>query len=90
MTDNVTTYQTKQEILTESVAMREHSVMLYQINIDNYTYAIADIDATENPSQDLVTYRQQLNELLASEKREQSKEQVILRALQAHLAALTG
>lgn len=95
MTDNVSTttntvtYQTKQQILTDALEAREHSVMLYQINIDNYTYAIADIDATENPSQDLLAYREQLVQLLASEKREQSKEQVILRALQAQLAALS-
>jgi hypothetical protein len=82
------TLPTKQEIITENITAREHSIMLYQINIDNYTYAIADIDATENPSEDLIAYRQQLTQLLASERREQSKEQVILRALQAQAAAL--
>jgi hypothetical protein len=86
MTEQV--YQTKEQIIAENITAREHSIMLYDINIDNYTYAIADIDATENPSEDLVAYRQQLIQLLASERREQSKEQVILRALQAQAAAL--
>jgi len=82
------TLPTKQEIITENITAREHSIMLYQINIENYTYAFADIDATETPSEDLIAYRQQLTQLLASERREQSKEQVILRALQAQAAAL--
>ena len=86
MTEQV--YQTRAQIVAEAIAMREHSIMLYQINIDNYTYAIEDIDSTENPSQDLIQYRNQLVQLLVSERREQSKEQVILRALQTQAAAL--
>jgi len=95
MTDNVSTttntvtYQTKQQILTDALEAREHSVMLYQINIDNYTFSVAEIDATENPSADLLAYREQLVQLLVTEKREQSKEQIIMRALQAQLAAIS-
>ena len=73
---------TRHEILTQSVEARENDIMLYQINIDNYRAAIADIEANHP---DLSDFADQLRDLLQSSLREQKKEQIMLAAIKANL-----
>jgi hypothetical protein len=73
---------TRHDILTQSVEARENDIMLYQINIDNYRAAIADIEANHP---DLSDFADQLRDLLQSSLREQKKEQVMLAAIKANL-----
>ena len=73
---------TRHDILTQSIEARENDIMLYQINIDNYRAAIADIEANHP---DLSDFADQLRDLLQSSLREQKKEQVMLAAIKANL-----
>jgi hypothetical protein len=73
---------TRHDILTQSVEARENDIMLYQINIDNYRAAIADIEANHP---DLWDFADQLRDLLQSSLREQKKEQIMLAAIKANL-----
>jgi len=73
---------TRHDILTQSVEARENDIMLYQINIDNYRAAIADIEANHP---DLSDFADQLRDLLQSSLREQKKEQIMLAAIRANL-----
>lgn len=65
------------QILTEALAMRDAEVLGYQINIDNYTRAIAKIDEFPEITDDLKAFREQLVGLLSSEQREQTKAQIM-------------
>ena len=73
---------TRHDILTQSVEARENDIMLYQINIDNYRAAIADIEANHP---DLSDFADQLQDLLQSSLREKKKEQIMLAAIKANL-----
>jgi hypothetical protein len=73
---------TRHDILTQSVEARENDIMLYQINIDNYRAAIADIEANHP---DLSDFADQLQDLLQSSLREQKKEQIMLAAIKSNL-----
>ena len=73
---------TRHDILTQNIEARENNIMGYQINIDNYRAAIADIDANHP---DLSDFADQLRDLLQSSLREQKKEQVMLAAIKANL-----
>ena len=73
---------TRHDILTQSVEARENDIMLYQINIDNYRAAIADIEANHP---DLWDFADQLRDLLQSSLREQKKEQIMLAAIKVNL-----
>ena len=78
----------KIQILTQAIEGRKKEIMEYQINIDNYVFAIQDIEQNGANDSDLITFKANLEELLSSTKREQSKSKVILRALEAQLATL--
>lgn len=73
---------TRHDILTQSIEARENDIMLYQINIDNYRAALADVEANHP---DLDAFAAQLRDLLQSSLREQKKEQVMLNAIKANL-----
>lgn len=73
----------KQTLLAEAFKMRENEVMMYQINIDNYSMAIAEIGISDDP--DLIEFKSKLEELLSSEKREQKKAQIIMQVIQKQL-----
>ena len=73
---------TRHDILTQSIEARENDIMLYQINIDNYRAAIANIEANHP---DLSDFADQLQDLLQSSLREQKKEQIMLAAIKANL-----
>jgi hypothetical protein len=66
---------TKKDILTQALDARNQEVMGYQINIDNYTRAIARI--AEMGDSELEDFRVRLAGLLAAEKLEQKKATVI-------------
>jgi hypothetical protein len=82
MTDTPT-YPTREEIIAQNIAMRQHSVMCYDINITNYEMALAVLNAQENLDAEDLEYKARLEELLASERRERKKEALILQVLAA-------
>lgn len=75
--------KTRKEILAAALDAREQEVMHYQINIDNYRLAIAEIDRRNDS--DLVEFRKQLEELLSSSIREQKKAQIMLDVIASQL-----
>lgn len=79
---------TKLEILQQALESRKQEVLLYQINIDNYTMAIQEIDASGDES--MAEFRNRLVELLSTETAEQKKAQVLLTVIQKQVDALTA
>lgn len=70
---------TREEILEMSLKVREQEVMHYQINIDNYTIALEEIDSLPPQERaEMSSFATQLAELLASEKLEQKKAKIML------------
>lgn len=65
------------EILRTAATQRARDVMLHQVNIDNYTRAVAEIG--DDPG--LADFAMQLRELLASSRIEQAKERVLLKVI---------
>lgn len=67
----------KLETLKSALSARDEEIFGYQINIDNYTRAIAKIDAeyADNPS--IVEFSARLEDLLTSSKNEQLKAIII-------------
>jgi hypothetical protein len=81
---------TKLELLTQNAEMRRVSIEAYQMNIDNYTLAVADIDKNFSDDPEMQAFKTRLEELLVTERREQGKERIMLRALEAQIAQLSG
>ena len=78
---------TKIEKIQAAHAARAQEVEDYQINIENYTMALEEIDAKpESERAEHAQFRQQLVGLLASEKREQSKSKIMLSVLERQIA----
>jgi hypothetical protein len=77
--------QTTTDILSESAKDREKDIALYQINIDNYRAALADIEANHKDDPDMATFADQLRGLLKSSIIEQRKEQIMLNAIKTNL-----
>lgn len=76
----------KTEILTAALDARIQEVMHYQINIDNYTIALNEIAKLSDEDQkELAEFAQQLKSLLASEKLEQKKAQIMLNVVKQQL-----
>ena len=73
----------KHEVLKDALVAREQEIMGYQINIDNYTLAIEHIKASGD--KDLAEFCQKLESLLASEKLEQKKAEVMRFVVQQQL-----
>jgi cytochrome c551/c552 len=72
----------KNQILTTALAHREAEVFQHQINIDNYTLAIAEIDNNYADDAAMQEFRVRLSDLLASSIIEQRKE-IIMRDVMA-------
>ena len=68
----------KTQILTAALEHRNAEVFQHQINIDNYTLAIAEIDANYADDAAIADFRARLADLLASSIVEQRKE-IIMR-----------
>ena len=74
--------QERLDILTQAAEGREREVMHYQINIDNYERAIAEIEANHH---DMGEFADRLRELLASSRVEQAKERIMLKVIRDQL-----
>jgi translation initiation factor 2B subunit (eIF-2B alpha/beta/delta family) len=75
--------QTREEILKASLDARIQEVMHYQINIDNYRIALEEISKMSDDERVMLAgFSDQLRTLMASEKLEQKKAQVMLTVLQ--------
>jgi len=80
--DNTVVQPTREEILKASLDSRTQEVMHYQINIDNYRIALEEISKMSADDQSLLSgFSDQLRTLMASEKMEQMKAQVMLTVL---------
>ena len=75
--------QTREEILKASLDARIQEVMHYQINIDNYRIALEEISKMSDDERVMLAgFSDQLRMLMASEKLEQKKAQIMLTVLQ--------
>ena len=81
---------TKLELLTQNAEMRRASIQAYQMNIDNYALAVADINENFADDPEMQAFKTRLEELLVTERREQGKERIMLRALETQIAQLNG
>lgn len=78
--------QTREEILRTSLEARKEEVMMYQINIDNYTRALDYIGTmSRQDREDLKGFANQLSGLLVSEQLEQKKSKVMLDVIQQQI-----
>jgi hypothetical protein len=77
-----TTYKTREEVLAASLDARTQEVMLYQINIDNYTIALEEIgNLPPDERAELSAFTEQLRGLLSSETLEQKKAKIMLEVI---------
>lgn len=78
----------KLNTLKDALAAREDEILGYQINIDNYTRAIAKINAeyADNPA--MAEFAARLAELLASSETEQLKAIIIRDVIADQLSEL--
>jgi L-rhamnose mutarotase len=84
MTDTPT--MTREDILKAALDGREQEIMHYQINIDNYSIALQEIDKLSPSEQlELKDFSEQLRNLLASEILEQKKAKIMLSVLKAQV-----
>ena len=70
------------KILTDAYEHRKREVMHHQINIDNYTLALAEIAEKHPEDEAMAEFANRLRDLLASSIVEQAKE-VIMRDVMA-------
>lgn len=76
---------TKIETLTAAAEHRQREVEQYQINIDNYRLAIAEIEANHKGKPHMETFADRMRELLRSAIEEQEKEAVLLKVIRLQL-----
>lgn len=78
----------KLDTLKEALVARDDEIMGYQINIDNFTRAIAKINAeyADNPA--MIEFRDRLSGLLESNKTEQLKAKIIRDVIAEQLAEM--
>jgi len=80
---NLEVAKTREEIISGALEARVQEVMHYQINIDNYTLALQEINFLPiNEKVELTAFVEQLTSLLASEKLEQKKAKIMLSVMQ--------
>lgn len=78
--------QYKKELLETTLKARIQEVTLYQVNIDNYTLAIEEINSLPESDQvELNDFKAQLNDLLVSEKLEQKKAKIMLSIIRSQV-----
>lgn len=76
----------KKTILEQAVQARKDEVLGYQINIDNYTLALAHIDNMPEAEQvELAEFKVALTGLLKSEMLEQKKAKIMLAVIEQQL-----
>jgi len=76
------------EILLSALAGRDTELLGYQINIDNYTLAIAKIEADYADNEDLAAFREELQARLNEEKRQQLRCRIIRDVIADQLSEL--
>lgn len=77
--------QDKQDILKQAAEHRDLEVFNHQINIDNYSLAIAEVEKNHADQPHMVEFSARLKELLQSSIQEQDKEKVMLKVIRAQL-----
>lgn len=91
MTENNIQPLDREQFLAKNIIDRENEILVYQINIANFEWAIENGDFTDPDPvvhQQLEDHRQFLIQCLSDSKREMRKSEMILAALQAQLQAL--
>jgi hypothetical protein len=78
----------QQQILRQALAARNDEVLTYQINIDNYTAAIASIDANYADNANLAQFRADLANRLRVEREQQLRSIVIRDVIAAQVKPL--
>jgi hypothetical protein len=78
----------KHSILSSALEGRDAELLGYQINIDNYTLAIAKIEADYPDNEDLAAFRDDLQARLIEEKRQQLRCQIIRDVIADQLSEL--
>ena len=78
----------KLDILKPALEGRHSEILEYQVNIDNYTRAIAKIDAEHSDNPAMVEFKGRLQELLESSKTEQLKAIIIRDVIAEQIAEL--
>jgi len=78
----------KQSILTAALEGRDQELLTYQINIDNYTLAIAKIQAEHPDNKDLAAFQAELQDRLAEELRQQLRCRIIRDVIADQLATM--
>lgn len=78
----------KKQILLDAAKHRENEVLVHQINIDNYTLAIAEIEEHLFDKLHMREFASRLRELLRSSIEEQDKEKVLLKVIRKQLEAM--
>jgi hypothetical protein len=82
----VTSMDSAEQILKDSLPAREAEVMHYQINIDNYTIALDEISKLPDDERaELSGFAEQLTGLLASERLEQKKAKIMLAVIKRQI-----
>lgn len=77
--------QERINILTQAAEDREREVMQYQINIDNFERAIAEIEANYANDPHMVEYAGRMRELHRTSLIEQAKETILLKVIRDQL-----
>lgn len=78
----------KSELLQSAFKAREDEVMGYQVNIDNYTRAIAKINAEHASNPAMIEFRDRLAQLLEEHQTEQLKAIIIRDVIADQLSEL--
>jgi len=79
----------RREILQTALETRNNSILMYQINIDNYTLALEHMaNMSQADREELAEYAQRIQNLLVTERLEQKKEKVIRDVIAQQLAAM--
>jgi len=77
--------QDRIKTLTDAAEGREREVMNYQINIDNFSRAIAEIEANHTHEPHMVEFAERMRDLLQSSLIEQAKERLLLKVIRDQL-----
>ena len=78
----------KLEILQSALKDRDDEILGYQINIDNYTRAIAKIEDEHSNDPPMVEFRDRLADMLESHRVEQLKAAIIRDVIADQIAEL--
>lgn len=76
----------KFDIISKAIKAREQEIFQYQINIENYKFALEEIEILPQEEQNqMIEFAVKLNQLLATELQEMNKSHVLLRALKRQI-----